>query len=295
MFFTKRNNQKMDLSTYIQLIFLCVVNVFFTFIGIILNSLVIISFWKSSQLRKKLCYLMTMVLSCVDVVAIIANHPLLATYAIVFLTEKYDLLPAFNIYGRISSMFFAFSLLTLLVMSFDRYLSTAYPIFHRTSVTRNRLLTLLAILFVLEVVLLTMSLTGRLFSYHVKTVIFLAIFSPPFMFVNIKLFQIVRRMSKNNVISPKVTTMVKLKKISSCLLAVACLVLLYIPSGIYIAFSFVDESTSVNVLISGTWASTILSMNCTFNCLIFYWKNSILRTEGIRVLKILRLQRHYTR
>ena len=284
----------MDLGTYIQLIFLCFVNVFFTFIGIILNSLVIISFWKSSQLRKKLCYLLTMVLSCVDILAILGNHPFLATSAILFLTEKYDLLRTFDTYMKISSMFFAFSLLTLLVMSFDRYLSTAYPIFHRKSVTKNRLLALLAILFILEMILLSISLIGRVFSYHVKCIIFLTILSPPFIFVNIKLFKIVRKMRKNNVISPKVTTMVKLKSISSCLLALACLVLLFIPTGIYIAYNYAEGSTSVNVLISGTWASTILSMNSTFNSLIFYWKNKILRTEGMKMLKKLKPRRHCT-
>jgi hypothetical protein len=44
-----------------------------------------------------------------------------------------------------------FSLFTLLVMNFDRYLATSYPIFHRTSVTKGRLLTLLAILIIVEI------------------------------------------------------------------------------------------------------------------------------------------------
>jgi hypothetical protein len=26
-------------------------------------------------------------------------------------------------------------------------------------------------------------------------------------------------------------------------------------------------------------------MNSTFNCLIFFWKNNILRTEGMKVIK----------
>jgi hypothetical protein len=47
-------------------------------------------------------------------------------------------------------IFLAFSLLALLVMNFDRYLATSYPIFHRTSVTKGRLLTLLAILIIVD-------------------------------------------------------------------------------------------------------------------------------------------------
>ena len=49
---------KMDLTVYIQLIFLSIVNIIFTFSGIVSNTLVILSFWKSSKLRKKLFYFM---------------------------------------------------------------------------------------------------------------------------------------------------------------------------------------------------------------------------------------------
>lgn len=279
---------RMDLNIYIQLIFLCAVNISFTFIGTILNSLVVISFWKSSQLRRKLCYLMIMVLSCVDVFAIVTNHPRMALFSIVILTESYDLLPTIILYGRLSSVFFAFSLITLFIMSLERYLSAAFPIFHRKSVTRNRLLTLLAILFASDATLLGISLSGRTFSYEVKVIIFFGILSPLFLLVNIKLFNIARRMRKNHMISPKVTMIVKLKNISSCLMAVACLLLILIPSGVYIIFSLGEELPPAKLVLSQTWAGTILSMNSTLNCLIFFWKNKILRTEGMKVLKSLK-------
>lgn len=155
--------------------------------------------------------------------------------------------------------------------------------------TRNRLLTLLAILCAAEVILLTICLNGEAFSIEVKVIITFAFLSPPFLFVKIKLFIIARRMCKNNTVSPKVTTMVKLKNVSSCLMAVACFVsLTLIPSGIFVVFSFVEEPSSVNTVLSGLWAGTVLSMNSTLNCLIFYWKNKILQTEGLKVLKLLK-------
>jgi hypothetical protein len=33
------------------------------------------------------------------------------------------------------------------------------------------------------------------------------------------------------------------------------------------------------------WSGTLVAMNSTFNCLIFFWRNSILRREGIKVVK----------
>ena len=45
--------------------------------GIFLNYVVIISLWRSSQLRKKPCYFMILVLSCYDVAVVTISHPFL--------------------------------------------------------------------------------------------------------------------------------------------------------------------------------------------------------------------------
>ena len=86
------------------------------------------------------------------------------------------------------------------------------------------------------------------------------------------------------------------KNISSCLLlVVACVVvLLSIPMGVYTGLRINwPESTHTldNANVAGIWAKTIALMNCTFNCLIFNWKNKVLRTEGLKVLKSLQICR----
>ena len=106
----------------------------------------IVSFWKSSQLRKKLCHFMIMVLSCFDLVAVITNHAGILIYLISWLREDYNLLTKMETYLGYVEVFTGLSILALLVMNIERYLGAYYPIFHRTSVTRRRLLTLLVIL-----------------------------------------------------------------------------------------------------------------------------------------------------
>jgi uncharacterized membrane protein (DUF485 family) len=77
----------------------------------------------------------------------LTNHPLTALIAMLFLTEKLDVYPSWIVIStRLSTVFLGLSLLALLVMNFDRYLATSYPIFHQTSVTKGKLLTILAIL-----------------------------------------------------------------------------------------------------------------------------------------------------
>jgi hypothetical protein len=147
----------MESIYFINLIFVFAhfaVNVFFFASGICLNSLVILSFWRSIQLRKKLCYFMIMVFSCCDLLAVLTNNPLMALITMSWLTGKLDVNARWpHISLSSTSIFFVFSYFALLVMNFDRYLATSYPIVHRTSVTKGRLLTLLAILIIVEITL----------------------------------------------------------------------------------------------------------------------------------------------
>ena len=85
-----------------------------------------------------------------------------------------------------------------------------------------------------------------------------------------------------------------LKYISSCLLVAACVVVISIPLGVYIGLrinSTETRNTLDNAKLAGIWTITIALLNCTFNCLIFYWKNEVLRTEGLKVIKSMKIFR----
>ena len=172
----------MDSSVYIQLIFLCVVNIIFTFPGIVSNTLVIASFWKSSQLRKKLCHFMILVLSCFDLVAVVTIYPGILLCLISWLREDYESLTKMRTYLYLASVFLGFSFLTLLVMNIERYLGTYYPIFHRTSVTRRRLLTVLAMFLIPPTTLIIISVDDLIISPSVCSIIFMVLFFPSFTF-----------------------------------------------------------------------------------------------------------------
>ena len=84
----------MELSYFINLIFILILNVLFFVSGICLNSVVILSFWRSTQLRKKSCYLMIMVLSCSDLLVCLTSNPLVALTTMLALTGKLDVYPS---------------------------------------------------------------------------------------------------------------------------------------------------------------------------------------------------------
>ena len=258
----------MDLNVYIQSIVLCVLNILNISAGVVLNLLVILSFWKSSpDLRKKLCYFMIMVLSCFDFLVVITTIPVVIIHLILWLDENYDALTVSRTYEKLSSLFPCFSFVVLLVLSFERYLGAYYPLFHRTSVNRRRLLTLLAVLLIVPTVIISISVNDLVISFPVALIIFLGIAFPPFVSINYRLFKISRKMRRDNAASPEATVHVNLKKINTCLLAVACLAL-YIPTFIFIVVDLLEKSTaeheSEKSRMARFWSGTVASTNATF-------------------------------
>ena len=283
-----RSYSTMELSYLINLIFIFTLNVLFFLPGIFLNSLVILSFWRNAQLRKKLCYFMIMILSCCDLLVVLTNHPLTAVIAMFWLTGNVNRYPYWvDIGSDLAGNALGWSLSALLVMNFDRYLATHYPIFHRTSVTKGKLLTLFGILSIIQVACKSMSL-NNIISPNSHALIFLIILGPPMVFINYKLFIIARRSRRNNGISPDIKKSFSFKNISSCLFAVACFVVLCIPAIIYVGLGMTSKEkpmSSDKVKLALFWTRTSITMNSTFNCSIFYWKNKILRTEGMKLIK----------
>ena len=245
-------------------------NIIFTFSGIVSNALVMVNIWKSSQLRKKSCHFMILVLSCCDLVAVATNNLGLLVFLISWLREDYDLLPTFRLHIDFIPVFVTFSLFALLVMSIERYLGAYYPIFHRTSVTRRRLMTLLAILLIFQTTLKVISTHDMIIPRTVHPVFIMIAVFLPLVFLNFKLLKISREVRQRISISPEKRTRINLKSISTCLLVVACLVVLSIPACVYIIFNTENKEAS-NARLSSIWTVTFFTMNCTFNSLIFFW------------------------
>ena len=190
-----------------------------------------------------------MVLSRFDLIAVLTNHSGLLLYLISWLREDYDLLPTWKIYldfvnVRISWIFFLHT--TCDEHRTVQYLGSYYPYFHRTSVSRRRLLTLLSLLLVVDATLHAISTSDIIISRKMVLVISIIVVFLPLVYLNFKLFKISREMRRRKATSPEKRTTVNLKSISSCLLVVTCLAVLYISTSVYTLFSIL--SLNVNRL-----------------------------------------------
>ena len=285
----------MELSHVINLTFIFALNVLFFFSGICLNSLVIISFWRNAKLRKKLCYFMIMVLSCCDLLVVLTTHPTTAVIAFFWLTGKANAYPSWvDTVCDVAAGCLSFPILALLVMNFDRYLATHHPLFHRTSVTKRKLSTLLAILISGQVAMALMCVNDFAISRDLHALIMVIIIFPSMMFFNYKLFIIARKSRRKNGMTPDVKKTFCLKNTSRFFVAVVCFVVLFTPATIHVVLKMASKETAElpdGVKLVLLWSKTSLAMNSTFNCIFFYWKNKILRAEGTELIKSIKIRR----
>lgn len=116
-----------------------VVNAILVLSTIFLNAVTLITFWKSSQLRRKVCYFLIVVQSSVDLVLGALGGAFYTAYIANEITGTASC--AFFIWMRNASfMIVFFSMANLSVMNIERYFGIVHPVIHNNSVTRQRLL-----------------------------------------------------------------------------------------------------------------------------------------------------------
>ena len=293
------------MNLLLHTVFLCTANVVFMLTGILLNSTVILCFWKSSQLRNKLDYFMILVLACFDLAVVIITHPLIFLSTVAWYIRKYEVFHTVNL--NVSAFFYGSSFVSLLTMNIERYTALYYPFFHQRFVTRWRIIALLVSLEVLGLVQFILSFRDLVLPAEVAPASFLGILFFMLFFLNYKIFMIARRIRKedNRIVaslrqnqedrrgpgqSSDSQSELTLKSVSTCLFAVVCFFLCCFPGLLYNCINLVSKYLLHPDIIFawGLWASTFVSMNSTFNCLIFFWKNTTLQNEGRSLLKQLK-------
>ena len=281
-------------TVIVNTVILCTVNIIFTFVGIFLNSVVIVSLL-NSQLRRKLCYFMILVLSCFDLAVVVVFHPLIIVLTVCWMPTGCD--KVVEVWKWLQRLF-TFSLTSLLTMTVERYFALVYPFFHHNYATRSRLM----------VVFLVFQLPFGVFYFLSKDdakkyillligAIFLVICG-----INLKLFCLSRAMrlrvdiplgsldnhgERNAASNKSKVSSANLGKISTCLLAVVCLFICYCPLFVFIGLELRNEIKKFDMyyITMKLWAETFLTLNSTLNCLIFFYKNSALRRHGMNLLK----------
>ncbi len=279
-------------------LFLCAVNALFMIVGIFLNSVVIISLWRS-QIGKKPWYFMIRILSCFDLFVITVTHPLLLLSAItMYLGDVSELREKIRLH--ICILLQSFSMAALFVLNIERFLAITYPFFHKRVVTKERLLSCLAVLLFVATVQTTLSYYKKE-AGKIMISVTLPVFLCMFVYLNYKMFIIAKSKQANDIIVlgsqesgeiMKEKRFVSFKRISTCFLVVVCTIICVCPAIVNSGLCWKLETSlcQKQFLLVELWVGTSLSLSSTFNCLIFFWSNAVLRREGMKTIKCSRDQ-----
>ena len=276
-------------------LFLLLFNVVFLIVGVFLNSVVIVSIWRSFQLRKKLCYFMILVLSCVDLAGVVIIHPLQISSTVLAFLGKYDNMQE-DIRIHMLIALNGSSLFALFVLNIERFLALTSPFFHQASVTKWRLIPLLATLMIAPIIQLGLFFFNLKILVNLVVTIVFSILLLSSIYFNYKMCTIARSKRKieatvnasrdHDERRPKL----QFKKFSTCFLAVISYLICACPNIVFstLRLTLYKNTPFHELIFYQIWASTFLTMNSTFNCVIFFWRNSILRREGVDIIKSLR-------
>ena len=245
-----------------QLILMLVINFFVLFWGLTLNSLVVLCWFKSSHLRKKVCYFTIFLLFFADLLTVATNCPVLITELILWISEN-ELTFKMLIISRYFDVFLSFSIFTLMLVSFERYLAIFHPIFHHTKVTKTFLIKLHFVLLFLSTILFVFQVTKRTIA---MAILFCLMFIFPFTYINTKLHVISKKYRRRNVashsqLSKKGKSFVK--SVSTCLLLVACVSICFMPTVISTIFCALEKTPYVILAIHGRKHFGVLTAQLT--------------------------------
>ena len=189
----------------------------------------------------------------------------------------------------------AMSIMTLFGLNIERYLSILHPFYHRTKVTKPKLLKMIVGLWILVLAPRLASLALGIFMNVMVTIVFaLNAFSTLYIYVAIYLTirrrarmadtrdtgeQIAQARETEGRINKK-REQQNVKMAKSCAVIVSVVLTCNIPFTLYYTLPLSNMTPFLAI-----WSTTIALIPSTLNSLMFFWNNSDLRKEALKLFK----------
>ena len=278
---------------YINYIIGLILNILLTISTIFLNSLTILAYMISPQLASKKAYFLILLLSVNDLlVGLFGNTSyvlMLFTIVVEHPSCKIRILYNFAVFCSASM-----STVTLFALNIERYLAVLHPIYHRTEVTKSRILKIVVALWLL---VLAVRLSGLVFGKAVYIIIstlscFIA-FSSLYIYVVIYLTVKASSRSVDRLETDEQVTEVKVmgrisraKQIHMIKMAKSCAIAVGLTLCCNVPFTITySQPANDTLLLSVLWSVTISLSASSLNSLVFFWNNPVLRAEAKKIFK----------
>ena len=282
---------------FVNHVIACVVNAILAIITILLNSITIIAYWKSSELKKKVSYFLIMVQSSINFgVGMVCSSLFTSLLASELVrTGKCELVFATR---KMIMLLSGFSISMLFAINIERFLGIVYPMLHRTKLTRKKFLIFIFCMWSSWIIMLCASFIkqrafGFFFMANITLLSAVSVYIYGRIFLAARLsHRIVRSQNvptRDDNVSPrnpkelngKRRSLQDIKLAKTCFVIVVCLFVSLMPTAVT---SFLNIR-AFEYIILRTWDVTFLLMNPSLNSVVFFWGNRRLRNEAKANLK----------
>lgn len=285
---------------YINRIFLTTFNAAIIIPTILLNAIAIATIAKSRKLSKKTCYFIILIQSMIDLAVGVFGIPS-NTFVLASRIGGVSNCSAVILVQRFKMILTGVSIITLTALTLDRYIAILHPFVYKTLVTKKKMLVFVSFAFLIKLtfILLSLVLTRTIMVKSIATSRVIILLLTTLAYLRIYLVAKTIGRSPNLRQQPAAReegrTRMKLflqqvKLAKSCFFVVLCyFVLCCLPIVVVGYFLETIYSGGNDVFLVGTlWTVTLALLNSSVNSLIFFWTNTMLRKEAVKMLKRLR-------
>ena len=257
----------------------CALNVLLTISTILLNSVLIIAYWRSPRLRQKNSYFLIMLLSINDfVVGIFGNANLTVNLALTLYGNSKCI--TYILVDLLAFPTAAMSFMTLFALNVERYLSIVHPIYHRTNVTKSKLLRSAVLLWLISLAVTFCYPTLGAIAKNVTTFIMCFIIFAT-CYVYFAIFRTARKPARSASRSQREQDSQNINLAKSCVVVVICTLVCYLPFAVTRSFQRHDYQT----LVFAMWSITFALSAPSLNCVVFFLRNPVFRTEVEKIFR----------
>ena len=261
---------------------------------VLLNSISVLTIWKSSYLKAKVCYFLILIQSIVDIAVGVITVPAYIAFAALELRDIGSCVH-FVVLQTLAYIPATTSFMTICFISLERYLSILHPVLHRSYVTNNRMLTCVICAIVWSTVTgPALTIFSEKLHEALNAVVLLGVLAfNTFAYTRIY-FAVKNLHVSNDGIGDYSTEQSssnmegKRKSLRERSLAKSCALVVFISYFCYVPF-FVCylyfKNDPINLRFAGSWSGVVLILNSSLNSVVFFWRRPLLREEALNVLR----------
>ena len=253
---------------------------------ILLNAVTVTTIQKTPQLKKKFCYFVIFIQSIAD----LAVGCIVIPTVNVFLLDPFidgDVCISILLARSTTFLFTGLSIVTLSVLTMERYLGVLHPSFHRTRLTKTRIVTYVVGGTLVLLSLLAVSIFGKGDIIKYASIGILTIFLIFVAFAYTRIYLVIRRITRVNTHDEAAKgdrrrLFRERKHALSCFIVVALFVSVIIP---YTLFPIFEQFATMTFNAYRWWSVSLLLSISSMNSGMFFWQNTVLRNEAKKIVK----------